>query len=55
MVPIAADLAGLGANFMKRSKHRAAFQAAMRTAPGTVRAALKVGPPNWPADSEVDA
>jgi NTE family protein len=55
IVPTAADPAGLGANFMNRSERRAAFEAAARTAPGTVRAALQVGPPNWLADSEVDA
>lgn len=47
IVPTVADLAGLGANFMNRSRRRAAFDAAMTTAPGTVRQAL--------ADSEVDA
>lgn len=47
IVPSAADLAGLGANFMNRSRRRAAFEAAMTTAPDTVRKAL--------ADSEVDA
>jgi NTE family protein len=41
IVPTAADLAALGANFMNRSKRRAAFEAAMRTAPSTVRDALK--------------
>ena len=44
MVATAAGLAGLGANFMNRSKRRAAFEAAMRTAPSTVRAALEIGP-----------
>ncbi|MFN3600027.1 MAG: patatin-like phospholipase family protein [Dietzia sp.] len=38
--PTARDLAGLGADFMRRSHRAAAFEAAMTTAPGTVRAAL---------------
>lgn len=37
--PDAADLAGLGANFMRRSHRRAAFESAMTTAPNTVRRA----------------
>ena len=37
--PDAADLAGLGANFMLRGKRRAAFESAMTTAPKTVRRA----------------
>lgn len=45
IVPRVADLAGLGANFMNRARRRAAFEAAMTTAPDTVRQAL--------ADSEV--
>lgn len=40
IVPSVADLAGLGANFMNRSRRRAAFEAAMTTAPQTVRQAL---------------
>lgn len=43
VVPILAarnDLAGLGANFMNRSRRRAAFDSAMVTAPETVRRAL---------------
>ncbi len=47
IVPGVADLAGLGANFMNRNRRRAAFEAAMTTAPHTVRQAL--------ADREVDA
>ncbi len=38
------DLAGLGANFMNRRRRRAAFEAAMVTAPETVRRALEVAP-----------
>ncbi|PJE25560.1 MAG: patatin [Mycobacterium sp.] len=45
IVPTVADLAGLGANFMNRGRRRAAFEAAMTTAPATVRQAL--------ADSEI--
>lgn len=37
--PDAADLAGLGANFMLRGKRLAAFESAMTTAPKTVRRA----------------
>lgn len=40
ILPSVADLAGLGANFMNRSRRRAAFDAAMSTAPDTVRQAL---------------
>ncbi|ADG76698.1 Patatin OS=Tsukamurella paurometabola (strain ATCC 8368 / DSM / CCUG 35730 / CIP 100753 / JCM 10117 / KCTC 9821 / NBRC 16120 / NCIMB 702349 / NCTC 13040)OX=521096 GN=Tpau_0044 PE=4 SV=1 [Tsukamurella paurometabola] len=40
IAPDAADLAGLGANFMARGKRAAAFAAAQRTAPQTVRRAL---------------
>lgn len=40
ILPTAKDLAGLGANFMNRSRRRAAFEAAMVTAPVTVRQAL---------------
>ncbi|MCF8572241.1 patatin-like phospholipase family protein [Gordonia sp. HY002] len=43
VVPVVAtrdDLAGLGANFMNRSRRRAAFESAMITAPETVRRAL---------------
>ncbi|MHC9297148.1 patatin-like phospholipase family protein [Mycobacterium sp. LTG2003] len=40
--PDSADLAGLGALFMRRSRRRAAFESAMRTAPDTVRRALTV-------------
>lgn len=40
ILPTADDLAGLGANFMKRSRRRAAFEAAMTTAPNTVHRAL---------------
>lgn len=40
ILPTAADLTGLGANFMNRSRRRAAFEAAMTTAPATVRQAL---------------
>jgi NTE family protein len=47
ILPTADDLAGLGANFMNRSRRRAAFEAAMSTAPGTVRKAL--------ADSKIGA
>lgn len=47
IMPTAGDLAGLGANFMNRARRRAAFEAAMTTAPATVRRAL--------ADSEIDA
>lgn len=39
--PDETDLAGLGANFMLRSKRRAAFESAMTTAPRTVRRALE--------------
>lgn len=46
ILPTADDLAGLGANFMNRSRRRAAFEAGMSTAPDTVRKAL--------ADSKVD-
>ncbi|WP_264077559.1 patatin-like phospholipase family protein [Mycolicibacterium houstonense] len=38
--PDAADLAGLGAHFMRRGRRREAFEASMRTAPATVRRAL---------------
>ncbi|WP_127782220.1 patatin-like phospholipase family protein [Rhodococcus sp. X156] len=41
ILPSAADLAGLGAHFMLRSRRRRAFESAMRTAPTTVRAALE--------------
>lgn len=34
------DLAGLGAHFMRRSRRRAAFESAMRTAPRAIRRAL---------------
>lgn len=47
IVPTVTNLAGLGANFMNRSRRPAAFEAAMTTAPTTVRKAL--------AASEVDA
>jgi NTE family protein len=40
ILPTTDDLAGLGANFMNRSRRRAAFEAAMTTAPDTVRRAL---------------
>ncbi|MFT4394716.1 patatin-like phospholipase family protein [Gordonia lacunae] len=40
IVPSTDDLRGLGANFMRRSHRRAAFEAAMTTVPVTVRAAL---------------
>lgn len=40
ILPTAFDLAGLGANFMKRSHRRAAFESAMLTAAATVRQAL---------------
>ncbi|MGV0814548.1 patatin-like phospholipase family protein [Mycolicibacterium boenickei] len=40
--PDAADLAGLGAHFMRRGRRRPAFEASMRTAPETVRRALAV-------------
>ncbi len=40
--PGAADLAGLGAHFMRRGRRRQAFEAAMHTAPATVRRALAV-------------
>lgn len=46
IVPTVADLAGLGANFMNRARRHGAFEAAMTTAPGTVRQAL--------AHSEID-
>ena len=39
--PDETDLAGLGANFMLRSRRRAAFESAMTTAPATVRRALE--------------
>ncbi|MEZ0054319.1 NTE family protein [Mycobacterium sp. MAA66] len=39
--PDRSDLAGLGANFMLRSRRRAAFESAMTTAPPTVRRALE--------------
>ncbi|MDJ0392651.1 patatin-like phospholipase family protein [Rhodococcus sp. G-MC3] len=45
VVPILAsraDLAGLGANFMNRGHRRAAFEAAMISAPTTVRKALTI-------------
>ncbi|WKG01418.1 patatin-like phospholipase family protein [Mycolicibacterium sp. HK-90] len=41
--PAAADLAGLGAHFMRRGRRREAFDASMRTAPATVRRALTAG------------
>lgn len=41
--PDAADLAGLGAHFMKRDHRRAAFEAAMSTTGATVRRALAAG------------
>ena len=41
IVPSADDLAGLGANFMNRSRRPAAFESAMTTAPATVRKALQ--------------
>jgi NTE family protein len=47
ILPTADDLAGLGANFMSRSRRRTAFEAAMSTTPGTVRRAL--------ADSKIGA
>lgn len=40
ITPDRADLAGLGPNFMNRRRRRAAFEAAMITAPKTVRRAL---------------
>ncbi|BBZ68666.1 hypothetical protein MINS_40950 [Mycolicibacterium insubricum] len=40
ITPDSRDLAGLGANFMNRRNRRAAFEAAMLTAPAAVRAAL---------------
>lgn len=40
IVPSAVDLAGLGANFMNRARRPRAFEAAMNTAPETVRQAL---------------
>ncbi|OKH70015.1 patatin [Mycobacterium sp. SWH-M3] len=40
--PDATDLAGLGAHFMHRGRRRKAFDAAMHTAPATVRRALAV-------------
>jgi NTE family protein len=40
--PDDADLAGLGAHFMRRDRRRAAFDAALRTAPATVKRALAV-------------
>ncbi|MEV0671997.1 patatin-like phospholipase family protein [Mycobacterium sp. NPDC050441] len=40
--PDAADLAGLGSHFMRRGRRGSAFEASMRTAPGTVRRALAV-------------
>ncbi|MCB9438712.1 MAG: patatin-like phospholipase family protein [Mycolicibacterium sp.] len=40
ITPDSRDLAGLGANFMNRRHRRAAFEAAMLTAPAAVRAAL---------------
>ncbi|MED5812960.1 patatin-like phospholipase family protein [Mycolicibacterium sp. 050232] len=40
--PDSADLAGLGAHFMRRGRRRSAFEASMRTAPDTVRRALIV-------------
>jgi NTE family protein len=45
ILPTGDDLVGLGANFMHRARRRAAFEAAMTTAPATVRQAL--------ADSEI--
>ncbi len=47
IVPTVADLAGLGAIFMNRARRREAFEAAMTTAPATVRQAL--------TDSEIHA
>lgn len=47
IVPTVTDLAGLGPNFMNRARRRDAFEAAMTTAPDTVRHAL--------AHSEFDA
>lgn len=44
ILPTADDLAGLGANFMDRSRRFAAFEAAMSTAPDTVRGALATSP-----------
>ncbi|WP_458316435.1 patatin-like phospholipase family protein [Mycolicibacterium brisbanense] len=40
--PDDADLAGLGAHFMRRDRRRAAFDAALRTAPATVARALAI-------------
>ena len=40
ILPSADDLAGLGANFMNRSRRAAAFESAMTTAPATVSRAL---------------
>ncbi|MCH5643264.1 MULTISPECIES: patatin-like phospholipase family protein [unclassified Gordonia (in: high G+C Gram-positive bacteria)] len=41
ILPTAADLAGLGANFMNRGRRAEAFESAMRTAWHTVRRALR--------------
>lgn len=43
ITPDANDLAGLGANFMRRDRRRAAFDASMQTAAATVRRALDEG------------
>ncbi|EYT62666.1 patatin [Dietzia sp. UCD-THP] len=40
ILPTAADLAGLGAHFMSRTRRVAAFEYSMKTAPDTVRLAL---------------